>query len=203
MGSIQNDYQSGYYQSSYPNPLQENHESFENHWKDQNNPGENPSDQFHRGYQEGIYTPPAYPSPNYEGPTMTHNMSHRSSDDMTSFNQYVQNTVGWAQARHMTQGHSNSLPARFATTNPIQRSPNHTPRVSYNNNRYITHKNDVIILNESFRVEMGHRRQRSLDHSIIQSAQDLKLTSNDLNSPRESQIQEHVHLPYLSMSHNL
>ena len=48
------------------------------------------------------------------------------------YQQYVQQTVGWNQARHMHSGSSSSLPTRF---NPIARSnrssPNHyshTPR---------------------------------------------------------------------------
>ena len=65
------------------------------------------------------------PNNNYDPPPPSNNYDQE-------YQQYVQQTVGWNQARHMHSGSSSSLPTRF---NPIARSnrssPNHyshTPR---------------------------------------------------------------------------
>lgn len=80
------------------------------------------------------------PNNNYDPPP--------SNNYDPEYQQYVQQTVGWNQARHMHSGSSSSLPTRF---NPIARSNRSSP------NHY----------SHTPRPEIGHRRQRSLDQLRI------------------------------------
>jgi len=81
------------------------------------------------------------PNNNYDPPPPSNNYDQE-------YQQYVQQTVGWNQARHMHSGSSSSLPTRF---NPIARSNRSSP------NHY----------SHTPRPEIGHRRQRSLDQLRI------------------------------------
>jgi len=112
-------------------------------------------------------TPPGNTNPHNN---MTHNTNYDpppSNNYDQEYQQYVQQTVGWNQARHMHSGSSSSLPTRF---NPIAR---HSNRSSPNHYSHTP------------RPEIGHRRQRSLDQLRIDQ---LRIIDRSMSHDHDSSM---------------